>query len=101
MATGNLLPPSKIRGDTLVLPIAISGRLRTLLTPGFLGRRLGIRRRGLPSRFGFGERALGRRCQGLSFRYRCGRRWPCGIVGHRKNSSAQFNGLGIQMMSQL
>ena len=49
---------SKIRGDALVLPIAIAGRLRSLRALEFLGRRLSVGRGRLPARFGFGERAL-------------------------------------------
>ena len=58
----------EIRGDALVLPIAIAGRLRPLRALELLGRRLGVCRGGLPARFGFGERALGRRRERFAFR---------------------------------
>jgi hypothetical protein len=66
---------SEIRRDTFVLPVAVTCRFRPFRALIFFRGRLGVRRGGLPTRFGFGERALCRRRQRLSCRGR-GRSWP-------------------------
>src|SRR5258708_26847565 len=69
---------SKIRGDALVLPIAVSCRFRAFRALKFLGRGLGVCFRGFSPCFGLGERAFGRRRQRLSFAVPCG---PFGQLG--------------------
>jgi hypothetical protein len=66
---------SEIRRDTFVFPVAVTCRFRPFRALIFFRGRLGVRRGGLPTRFGFGERALCRRRQRLSCRGR-GRSWP-------------------------
>src|SRR5258708_24653073 len=58
---------SEIRGDALVLPIAVPRGFRTLRTLKLLRHwpRTGFR--GLPARFGLGKRALRSRRQRLAF----------------------------------
>src|SRR5665647_181680 len=81
---------SEIRGDALGLPVAITGRFRTLRALELLRRRFGLRRGSLPAHLGFGERALRRRRQLLAWSSRRGGRGQCGIVGHLSVSRRNF-----------
>ena len=65
---------SKIRRDALALPIAVARRFRSLWPLNLLLHRLRVCRRGLPSRFGFGKRAL------RGWRQRLVSRWR--VVSH-------------------
>src|SRR5713101_7079367 len=64
---------SKIRGDALVLPVAVPHGFRALRTLELFCRRLNVGLGGFSARFGFGERALGRRRERLAWLGRCGR----------------------------
>src|SRR5690348_2935623 len=57
---------SEVRGDTLVLPIAIARRLWPFRSLKFLRHRLGSGGSHLSPRFGFGKRALGGRREHLA-----------------------------------
>src|SRR5258705_67690 len=57
---------SKIRGDALVLPIAVACRFGALRTLDLLLRRLGVGRGQLPPLLGFGKRALRSRGERLA-----------------------------------
>ena len=74
---------SEIRGDTLVLPVAVTRRFRTFRAVIFLGRGFAIRRGRLPARFGLGERAFCRGRQRLS----CWGRGRSRPVKDRRSSS--------------
>ena len=64
---------SKVRGDALVLPIAVARRFRPFRPLQFPGHRMRVGLGGLAAGFRFGERALRGRRQRLAFR---GRREP-------------------------
>src|SRR5229473_5252814 len=63
----------KIRCDSLVLPVAVPRGFRALRTLELFCRRLNVGLGGFSARFGFGERALGRRRERLAWFGRCGR----------------------------
>src|SRR6266849_1217699 len=65
---------SKIRGDALVLPVAVPRGFRALRTLELFCRRLNVGLGGFSARFGFGECALGRRRERLARFSRRGRR---------------------------
>src|SRR6202171_6112628 len=90
---------SKIRGDALVLPVAIAGRLRALRALNFPGQGLSVGFGSPPSRFGLGERALRRRRQRLAFRDGCGCCLCCGNVGHLCISSRETRPLDARPSS--
>jgi len=88
----------KIRGDTFVLPVAVPRRFRALRTLELFCRLLGAGLGGFPARFGFGERALGRRRQLLARFGRWGRGRPRSIVRHLRVSSHRSNPRSVQTL---
>src|SRR6266851_3011380 len=72
----------KIRGDAFVLPVTVARGFRSLRTLELFCRWLNVGLGGFSARFGFGERALGRRRERLAWFGRCGRGRTWSIVCH-------------------
>src|SRR5216684_3646746 len=87
-------PRSKIRGDALVLPVAVPRRFRALRALKLLDRRLGVRLGSFSARFGLRKRALCRRRELLAFPTRFVRCRQWSIFAHRK-FPARYSGLGL------
>ena len=87
---------SEIGGDSLALPVAVPGRLRSLGALKLLCRGIGsgtllsLR----APRFGFGKRSFGRFRERFAFRF--GGCWHNGILGHRDSLA---DGLTLNFMS--